>query len=505
MSRATITTGNITFNVAKKTPAQIQDDAPMHIAILGDFSGRTSRGANDWQHIVSRRASSVDRDNFEEIFEKLNVTLELPVADKPIHFTDFDDLHPDYLYKNVALFDELRTLKRKLRNPQSYDQAIKEIQQWAGYRQQSNENTAPPATQSEPPAPDNLLDAILVKNQQAGHFADSPAGNINQLIKDIVAPYVTTKSDPRLAEYETAVDDATAELMRKIMHASHFQALEASWRSLYMLVRRIETDSRLKIFLIDVSKEELISDIQACGNDLRESGIYKLMVEQSEIAGRVPYSVINADYFIEDRPDDLLLASALSNIGLAISTSVIAGGSMRFAGVETLESNNDPNDWDFTVEEGVQLQWAALREQPSAVHLALAAPRFLIRLPYGRKTSPIESFDFEELSELYPHEYYLWGNSAWLVTLLLAQNYSEIGWKSPSGRVQHVTDLPVHVYSVDNENTVKPPAEVLTTDRMAVRMIEAGFLPVRSVNNSTSILIAEILSVTGKTLRGHWQ
>lgn len=504
MPRATISTGNITFNVSKKAPAQ-RDDAPMHIAILGDFSGRASRGINDWQGIASRKPLSVDRDNFEEVFAKLNVSLGLAVAEEPIHFADFDDLHPDYLYKNVSLFDELRTLKRKLRNPRSYDQAIEEIQQWAGYRHRYDKNTTPPVERTEKPVPDNLLDAILGNDQEASRFVDSPAGNINQLIKDIVAPYVTTKADPRLPEFEAAVDDATSELMRKIMHASYFQALEACWRSLYLLVRRIETNRTLKIFLIDISREELIDDIQACENDIQASGIYKLMIEQGETAGGVHYSIINADYFINDRPDDLLLASALSTIGLAISAGVIAGGSMHFAGCEGLENNVDPDGWLYPVDEGVRQHWAALREQPSAAYLALAAPRFLLRLPYGRKTSPIESFNFEELSDTYHHEYYPWGNSAWLITLLLAQSYSRFGWKFIPGCVQEVTDLPVHVYSTEDEDIIKPPAEVFATDRMAARMIEAGLLPVRSVKNSTSIMIADILSVTGNALRGCWQ
>lgn len=509
MSRATISTGNITFNVSKKTPALMPDDGPMHIAILGDFSGRASRGINDWQRIAGRRALPVDRDNFEEIFEKLNVTLGLPVADDPIPFADFDDLHPDYLYKNVALFDELRALKRKLRNPRSYDQAIEEIQQWAGYRHRSDKNATPPAGRSDQAVPENLLDAILVNNQQANRFVDSPAGNINQLIKDIVAPYVTAKADPRLPEFEAAVDDATAELMRKIMHASHFQALEASWRSLYLLVRRIETDSTLKIFLLDISKEELINDIQACENDLQASGIYKLMVEQGETAGGVHYSVINADYFIEDRPEDLLLASALSNIGLTISAGVIAGGSMRFAGCEMLEKNVDPDDWLYNVEAGVLQQWKALRAQPSAACLSVAAPRFLLRLPYGKRTSPIDSFEFEELSHKYLHDYYLWGNSAYLVILLLAQNYSQNGWNLTQGlaqgRLQEINDMPTHVYSADGESVVKSGAEVFLTDRAATQMIEAGLMPVRSVKNNTSILIPDLISIRGETLQGSWR
>lgn len=351
------------------------------------------------------------------------------------------------------------------------------------------------------PAPGNLLDAILQNHNDAGRYTDSPAGNIDQLIKDIVAPYVTAKTDPRLPELEAAVDCAAAELMRKIMHASHFQALEAGWRSLYMLVRRLETNSKLKLFLLDISKEEITSDIHACESNVKASGLYKLLVENNEVAGGTPYAIINADYFIEDTQDDLVLASMLADIGQAVDACVVAGGSLRFAGCENLASEHDPDDWCYRLEESIQKQWRALREQPGAAHLALAAPRFLLRLPYGRKTSPIDSFDFEELSDSYSHDYYLWGNTAWLVTFLLAQSYSAHGWSGAEETIREVAGLPLHAYSVEGESVIKPPAEVVLVDRAAGCMMRAGLLPVRSVKNSNSVLIPDFMSVNGGGLQ----
>ncbi len=43
--------------------------------------------------------------------------------------------------------------------------------------------------------------------------------------------------------------------------------------------------------------------------------------------------------------------------------------------------------------------WAELRHLPEAGAVGLALPRFLLRLPYGKKTSPLESFDFEEFPD----------------------------------------------------------------------------------------------------------
>ena len=52
----------------------------MRIALLGDFSGRGSSHASQ---LASRKPIRVDRDNFEQILAKLEVTLAVPVATVP--------------------------------------------------------------------------------------------------------------------------------------------------------------------------------------------------------------------------------------------------------------------------------------------------------------------------------------------------------------------------------------------------------------------------------------
>src|SRR5260221_13265479 len=71
----------------------------------------------------------------------------------------------------------------------------------------------------------------------------------------------------------------------------------------------------------------------------------------------------------------------------------------------------DPDTWQPLEGEGAQA-WEMLRSMPQASYLGLALPRFLLRLPYGKNTDPIDAFAFEELPEGSAHEGYLWGNPA---------------------------------------------------------------------------------------------
>ena len=56
--------------LAEREPAVIDPDKPFHILIAGDFSGKVERGGDRTFNPVA-----VDRDNFEEVFEDLEVSL----------------------------------------------------------------------------------------------------------------------------------------------------------------------------------------------------------------------------------------------------------------------------------------------------------------------------------------------------------------------------------------------------------------------------------------------
>ena len=59
--------------------------------------------------------------------------------------------------------------------------------------------------------------------------------------------------------------------MRDILHHPDFRALEAAWRSLHFLIRRLETDEQLTVSVLDVTKAELTADL--VGRGPRSSGI----------------------------------------------------------------------------------------------------------------------------------------------------------------------------------------------------------------------------------------
>jgi len=507
MSRATISTGDIVFTTQKKSNTHMtQSDGPMHIAIIGDFSARHSRNEIQIDNIASRKPIEVDRDNFESIFSNMNIQLQLPVSDEVLSVETFDDLQPDFLYEKLPLFENFRRLRNLLKKPDRMQQAIDEIQQWTTYKQKTQQNSENIQHDLPNDITDDLLGNVLAQNTPQVSLHESPKGFIDNLIKDIIAPYVEPAKDPRQAEMQEALNQAINNAMRRIMHASEFQQLEASWRSVDLLTRRINTNNQLKLFLIDVSKAELNADIAHCNNQLEKSAIYKLLVEQRAIPGGIPFSLINADFFIKDQAEDIRLAAALASLADSSNAAVVCGADTRLAGCDNLSRSLDPDDWSYPLDDGFSRLWQQFRQCPEASRLSLTAPRFMLRLPYGKKTSLTESFTFEELPESGQHPYYLWGNSTYLVTLLLAQSYSEHSWGFIPGQRQRIENLPQHIYYDGVENQVKPCAEVMLTDTAAAQLASAGLMNIRSVQNSDTIVVPSFNALSAQhQWQGPWK
>ena len=67
------------------------------------------------------------------------------------------------------------------------------------------------------------------------------------------------------------------------------------------MTRRVETDAKLKLFLLDLSKKQLAGDLESAAQ-LRHSAFYKLLVEQP--AGSPPWGLIVGNYqFAATLPD----------------------------------------------------------------------------------------------------------------------------------------------------------------------------------------------------------
>ena len=486
-------------------------ETPFCIAILGDFSGRSNRKLSASETLGKRRALLVDRDTFDDALFQSGAELEFRMGDAGslnLRFAELDDFHPDRLYERLEVFSKLREVRKRVQNPSTFKNAAEELGLRSGTAAPARSQTAdvsPPIPPSVSQLASGSLLAEMIEQTESRGSEGRPMGvhdDVREFARRVAAEHLASTPDPRQPEVLAVVDRAIALLMRTVLHNPDFQALEAAWRAVFLLVRRLETGSNLKLYLIDVSKEELAADLFSA-QDLRGTGVYQLLVGKPvETPGTEPWALVAGNYSFGPEKNDVELLSRMARVADKAGSPFLAEGSPQLFGCSSLASTPKPTS-DFREPSDA---WAQLRHLPEAAALGLVLPRFLLRLPYGKETSPVESFDFEEFLGQPVHEDYLWGNPAFAVALLLAQSFSESEWGMCPGAASDIDGLPLHVYREDGESEVKPCAEVLLTEEAVDQILAAGLMPLVSFKGRDKVRLARFQSITDppSALLGRW-
>ena len=465
------------------------------LALLGDFSGRANAGKLETgAALAKRKPIKVDVDTLDDVIARQNLSLALPLAEADSTVTvpigSMDDFHPDQLVEKLELFEQLLTVRRNLGSRAGFDRAAKQVLSWGG--------EAP-----LPPPPRRARGAAVATDRRLSDFArltgravqgDAEDASVDDLMRRLVGPFIQPARDARQEQLTARVDEALSAAMRRVLHHPDFQAAEATWRGVEMLVRRIETDARMEIVLYDVSAEELAADLAAT-DALEDTGLYGMLVEQPALdAHQGPLGAVIGLYTFELMPPHADLLGRVAQIAAAARAPFVAG-----IGPDPLAL--PVHDQHPLTKEA----FAALQALPAAAYLGLAAPRFLLRMPYGKKTDPIDAFAFEEFTRQGGLGAMLWGHPALLPALLLAQTWAKQGAKMQLGSILTVGDMPYYVYTdTDGEQIALPCTERLYTERQAVQVGSYRVMPLLSLRGRPEVRLGGFASLAGTPLAGFW-
>lgn len=468
------------------------------IAVLGDFSGRANRGELEiGAALAQRKPIRLDVENIESVLRGFASVLHLPIgADGDsiaLHPRSLDELHPDALFESVDVFSELAALRQRLENPKTCKAAAQELEACHGMAPISQAPGRPGQARGSTFRVDAKLSdfARLIGRPTVAHASSTP---VAELVRQLVAPYCVEAEDPDRQHYVAAIDQALSATMRRLLQDPDFQALEAAWRALDFLVRRIETSARLHIVVYDISAEELAADLSS-SDALEDSGLYRLLVEQPALdAHQGPLSVLIGNYTFEMTPPHAELLGRMARIAAAARAPFIAA-----IGPDCISTRTED------LHPLVVQAWDGLRALPEASFVALTVPRFLLRAPYGAKSEPIDSFEFEEFD---PHDGLrpmLWGHSAILAAVLLAEHFRQQGWKMTPGKILSVADLPHFFYhDADGDQIALPCTECLLTERKAGHLGARNLIAALAIKGRPEIRLAGFRSLAGSEIAGPW-
>jgi type VI secretion system protein ImpC len=257
-------------------------------------------------------------------------------------------------------------------------------------------------------------------------------------------------------EVDPAQTAALGERMRGLLHDPRFQAVEAAWRGLDFVIRGDSGDDPgVRIRIAHLPKAEAARDL------LHVPG-----ARMRALFSACKWRAVIGLYAFGPDPGDIEFLRHMARLAAHIGAPFIAEGTA------------DMGD-----------RWAELRALPEASYLGLALPRFLLRLPYGARTSAIDSFPFEEIPDAPVHAHFLWGNPALAFLTLLT-----------AGGALNLEGVPIHAYRQEGEWQMTPCSEIWMTETQVLSLIDLGMMPLVSFRDSERVRLAGFRAINGEEL-----
>jgi type VI secretion system protein ImpC len=277
------------------------------------------------------------------------------------------------------------------------------------------------------------------------------------------------------------IDHLLSIQLNEILHYPQLQKLEATWRGLKYLISQSETSVMLKIRIMNVSKKELLRDLQRA-SEFDQSALFKKVYEEEfGIFGGEPFAALIGDYEFSKQPEDLELLEKVAQVAAAAHAPFLTAASSQLLNMESFTQLDQPRDVARIFDTTEYAKWKSFRQSDDSRYVGLCVPHVLMRLPYGRDTVPVDAFTYEEGVDGTDHTKYLWGNAAYAMAARLTNAFALYGWCAAIRGVEGgglVEGLPAHTFRTDEGDVaLKCPTEIAITDRREKELADQGLVP----------------------------
>jgi type VI secretion system protein ImpC len=337
-----------------------------------------------------------------------------------------------------------------------------------------------------------LLDQII----EEGRFSKDAA--VRERGKDMIQAFIAQVLEGQMApsrDAEATINARIAQIdhlislqLNEVMHHPQFQKLEGTWRGLKYLVDHSECTDMLKLKILNVSKKELLRDLQRAP-EFDQSALFKKVYEEEfGVFGGAPFASLIGDYEFGRGPEDLELLEKVSNVAAAAHAPFLTAASPELLNLDSFTNLGAPRDLSKVFDSTEYAKWKSFRQSEDSRYVGLALPHILMRLPYGRDTKQIDAFNYEEGVDGTDHSKYLWGNAAYALGARLTDAFAKYGWCAAIRGVEGgglVEGLPAHTFRTDEGDVaLKCPTEIAITDRREKELADQGFVPLVHCKNT---------------------
>jgi type VI secretion system protein ImpC len=403
---------NIRYSLAGSESGE-EVELPFRMIFLGDYTLRA-----DDTPVGERPVVDIDKDSFDAVMKSFGLSLDIAATGEAggpagtLRFEAIADFNPAAVARQTPDITSLLELRAAL--------------------------VALKAARADEGADEMALAELVA---QAAHAGVGDSATIDRMI----------------AEFDRRISDR----IDAIINDRRFRALETAWRSLKFVVDRTDFRQNIRIGMMSVSKEALLTDFED-SPEVTKSGLYKQIQASGHMRGE-PVAAVVCDYGFGPGSRDVKLAQYCASVGSMSHAPFIAGASPAMFGVDGFAEIPGLKDMAAIFQGSAYAKWNALRRSDDARYLALALPRFLLRMPHGEGGAGggMES--------------HLWGNAAHVLATRLIESFTETGWRlDPVRRASYeAADRGIEPSARPGDPLV---TDVLISDSKERALAEQGFV-----------------------------
>ena len=272
---------NIEFGVRTGSPATREETSgPLNIVVTGNFSGHERPEWVEGEAGKFGNMFNLGPLELDSVVAKLTPAIKIEGEDgeMSVSFGEMDDFHPDSLYRNLPVFEIIKSLKRALDDPETSEKALSIASQLTGVT--IDQSLAEPKQSAKEDAPDIFERLLGASSGGSTPVRDS----VQKLLSDAVSEESLSNPHAGIDQAKTALDGLNQEAMRDILRSPNFKSLEASWRAVDWLNQQIESTEEVAIWLLDVGRSRPADWAPAA-----------LPVVQRSLSGDVPSLIVALD------------------------------------------------------------------------------------------------------------------------------------------------------------------------------------------------------------------
>src|SRR5690348_6031323 len=221
----------------------------------------------------------------------------------------------------------------------------------------------------------NLLDQII----QEGRFTRDSAARERgrELVKEFVseiakgAMAIGRDAEASINARIAQIDKLISLQLNEVMHHASFQKLEGTWRGLKYLLDQSETSDMLKIKILNVSKKDLLKDLQRAPEFDQSAFFKKVYEEEFGVFGGAPFASLIGDYEFGRGPEDMELLEKVSNVAAAAHAPFLAATGPEMFNLDSFTNLGAARDMGKVFDSTEYAKWKSFRESDDSRYVGL--------------------------------------------------------------------------------------------------------------------------------------